>query len=104
MNRLVPCRNPSKGSSPVSTQRLRLRKSYCPECRNPSKGSSPVSTGAATKPTQAQDDMSQSLERFLAGFHGTQMFWKTLAVIGSQSLERFLAGFHGTHGDCRRQR
>ncbi len=64
-------------------------------CRNPSKGSSPVSTQGDDADLEPTPDMSQSLERFLAGFHKEPTTSRTRRVLKmSQSLERFLAGFH----------
>ncbi len=62
--------------------------------RNPSKGSSPVSTWTRIQRTQASS-VSQSLERFLAGFHMPRQRIGRYVKRVSQSLERFLAGFHG---------
>ena len=85
------CRNPSKGSSPVSTRKMDKPQTADAASRNPSKGSSPVSTPRcpnqratsnvaiprkvprrfprADGPSARSREKSQSLERFLAGFH-----------------------------------
>ena len=86
-------RNPSKGSSPVSTGNVCVQARQCRGCRNPSKGSSPVSTPADLAADAAARCVAiprKVPRRFPPCLYGAV----STRVEVSQSLERFLAGFH----------
>ena len=93
------CRNPSKGSSPVSTGGVSVNWSLLKWVAIPRKVPRrfPLSGRSGGEGWRQR---SQSLERFLAGFHTASRLFFSRQKKMSQSLERFLAGFHPTaeHG------